>query len=192
MIFNFSRQQAEWADRNWVKQISGSVKYCLSDEDGNHRGTLYYGEHAGAVVYEDMRIIIDIKRSYRMDDVANLSDDSNNTMIGSFQYKLSSWFREYFKGFTLFDRYYEIRKTTPDVRYSIFKRRTWNHYKFELSNGADEFIYTFKIDYPVIAFGDYLERSRFAGTVKCTTPDLLLAGFFLIEEILRDRRNLRR
>ena len=183
MNFNFSRQQAKWSDVGLIKQVSDSAKYTVTNQEGVACGEFLYNPKWCFFLHGDKRIRFDIKRRWFKVDIVNLVDDKTNEVIGGY-YK-HWWNSGPWDGFTLYDKYYTFKKLS---RFFLFKRSTWNNYKFSLTNPVEEFIYTFKIDYPAISFGSYIERCQFEGTVQSATPDLLplFAGFFLIEETLRD------
>ena len=185
MNVNFSRQQTAWSDVGLIKQVSESAKYTVTNQDGAGCGEFLYNPKWCFFLHGDKRIRYDIKRRW-FGDIVNLVDDVTNEVIGV--YHKHWWSAGPWDGFYLYDKYYAFKKKKPDVRFSLFKRSTWHHYKFSLTNPVEEFIYTFKLDYPAITLGGYIERCQFAGTVQSATHDLLplFAGFFLIEESLRN------
>ena len=188
MIYNFSRQQAQWPDVSYIKQVTDSVKYVVSNQEGDKCGEFLYNPKWCCILYGDKRVRFDIKRPWIGDDTVIMADDITNEVIGSFD-RETHWLRKHlWDGFSFYNKYYKFKSLKSGVKASISKWTNHNHLKFSLANATEEFIYTFKIDLPVFSWGDRIKKCQFEGTIQSDASDLvpLFAGFFLIEETLRE------
>jgi hypothetical protein len=125
---------------------------------------------------------------FSVDKKKNIVNLNNESKIGKFTFPNWTFFDNHKYKLTLNDQEYRFKKTQPDVRASVFKKDTWGHFKFLLTNDHTDIVYKFKIDIPTIALGNpYLEKP-YNGIIEGNFENHLLtiAGFKVIEQALDD------
>jgi hypothetical protein len=164
--------------RSWL--ISFLV-YKLFDA-GKLIGEFDYHDKLYTISFLNREFVIEVNEQVFKKSSYKLYDKLTNELIGDF--KLSTWKYNTFR----FDKpqigqkeYFIFQKVRTGIPYSIFKKSTWGHYKFELSNGTEAAVYSLKVD--KTQFSWYMQNRRLSGEVELFGDNLLLlfAGFFLIE-----------
>jgi hypothetical protein len=163
------------------QKLPGYLVYKLFDA-GKLIGDFEYHDALYTISFLNREFVIEVKETLFKKPSFKLYDKLRNKLIGEF--KLSTWKFNTFR----FDKphigqkeYFIFQKIRTGIPYSIFKKGTWGHYKFELSNGTEGAVYSLKVD--KTQFSWYMQNRRLTGEVELFGDNLLLvfAGFFLIE-----------
>ncbi len=125
-------------------------------------------------------------KQYLVDKSFQITDRETNTKIG--HYELSNWtiFMGYKDKLLWQGQEYKFKKIEPEIRYSLFNKDTWGHFKFQLSKDNETVIYTFEIDTPKIGIGSPYTEKSFEGHIDIKGTSLLtaLAGLILVDRAL--------
>jgi hypothetical protein len=163
------------------RKIPGYLIYKLFDA-GKLIGDFEYQDALYTISFLNREFLIEVKEQFFKKPSYKIYNKLTNELIGEF--KLSTWkfntFR-FYKPHIGQKEYFIFQKIRTGIPYSIFKKGTWGHYKFELSNGTEAAVYSLKVD--KTQFSWYLQNRRLTGEVELFGNNLLLvfAGFFLIE-----------
>ena len=149
-------------------------------------GTFDYHDTLHIISFLDREFIIEVKEPFFRRSSYNLFDKSTNELIGDFKLSLFAAqslrvdkLRIGKKDLFIFE---EVRS---DIPFSVFKKSSWGHCKFQFSNGTEAAVYSLKVDRPLICSS--LEYRPLAGEVELWGDSILLifAGFYLIERRFR-------
>jgi hypothetical protein len=134
---------------------------------------------------QDYRLSYDTEM-YLVNKSFYITDIEASVQIG--HYKLSNWtvFFGYNDKLIWQEQEYKFKKIKPDIRYSLFNKDTWGHFKFQLSNDNEIVTYIFKIDAPAISVGNPYTDKPFEGSIDIdsSSPLTALAGLILVERAL--------
>ena len=111
-----------------------------------------------------------------------LIDEQSQAKIG--EYSISGWVGQYGK-LVLNKSIYYCEYLKPDISYSVFNKKTWGHYKIQVSDGTNIVVYQFKINEPIITVSNNRKYRPLNGSIQLYNGNmvLLFAGLFFIEKI---------
>jgi hypothetical protein len=123
---------------------------------------------------------------FNIDRRLRIYEKKNSELLG--YYRTANWIAIFgYKDKLVWgDKEYSFEKVKPDVSHSIFDKKTWGNFKFQLGGENDKAIYRFRIEIaPVVLGNPYLNES-ISGSVELNSVDSLiaLAGFRLLERAL--------
>ena len=185
MIFNLTKSINTYSLFDARTTTEKSSLYRISDNN-SMVGQFSYSKWECLCSFKEQKLYIkQYRKSFRSlkTEIVDLETDK---IIG--EYKLNSWavFRGFRHQLMLDNKIYTLKRRSPDIRYSILKRDTWGHYKFELTNYNEKIVYKFKIKTPSFALGNPRLESPFEGTIEGDASHglLMTLGCFLIEKEL--------
>ena len=160
-------------------------RYTVSDE-GKLIGQFFYSPKECYFTYDDKKIRLHIKRPFLRLPKVSVIDETSNAIIGKYRLTNPRIFAGYRDRLTLDGKVYAFRNLPSGVKYSLFKRSTWYHFKFSLTCGREDVVYTFKLDKPARSFGYMRPEIPFKGSIDVTGGNklLMLAGLYLVERAL--------
>ena len=151
MVFNLTKSINTFALFDAPITPEKSSLYRISDNNSLH-GQFSYSRWECLCSFKEQKFHIKQHRNSSGSFRAGIVDLKTDKTVG--EYKLNTW--AVFRGLRLqlmFDnKIYTLLRRSPEIRHSIFKRDTWGHYKFELSNGEEKIVYRFRIPTPSFAW----------------------------------------
>jgi len=181
MIFTFSKEIVEKYLLKGNGYFNNARLYKVFD-DKNQIGEFLQLKDICFFNFADFSIRIQKESNNLIKSKYILLDEQSQTKIG--EYSISGWVGQYGKLILDKDVYY-CEKLKPEIRYSLFNKKTWGHYKIQISNGTNIVIYQFKVNEPFISFPNNIKYRPFTGEVELYNGSILLlfAGLFLLEAV---------
>lgn len=187
MLYRFSKRVIVDSYNNGF--VNTGKHQLFSVYDGETMiGEFYYNSAQSFFYYGDVRVkIARVGDPLFSRSPMSLIDQSTDTVIG--KYPGTGW-RAVGKKEVLWlhGMKYTFRKIKPAVKYSLFKRDTWDQYRYRVSNGVDEMIYSFKLDIPSSVFSSRFINNPFEGCIEVSGDNkmVMFASFFYIWESVEE------
>jgi hypothetical protein len=145
-------------------------------------GTFEYHYTRHIITFQDREFVIEVFEPYFKKPSFKLVDKHTNELIGEFKFYI--WRKNTFR----FDKpligqneFFIFEKIRTGIPVSIFKKSSWGHLKFQLTNGTAAAVYSLKTEHSWFRPSMQTRPSR--GEVELWGDNLLIvfAGFFMIE-----------
>ncbi len=181
MTFTFSKEIAEKYLLKGHGYVNNARIYKVFDQK-NQLGEFLQLNDTCFFNFADFSVRIHNQSNNLIKSKYILIDEQKQVQIG--EYSISGVVGQYGKLILNKDIYY-CEKLKPEVNYSLFNKKTWGHYKIQVSEGTNAVVYQFKINEPFISVQNNKKYRPFNGSIELFNGSMMLvfAGLFLLEVV---------
>lgn len=178
MTLEFSKEFVDKFSSGHTPQIKNGKLYQVA-HNANLLSELLISNKISYLKYGNKELTIKRK---------DIIDSETTSNIGRFYFTNWTIFIGYRDKLEFNGKKYLFKRLRPDVRYSLFKRSTWNQFKFQLQFENEIITYSFKIDLPSFTMGNQLPEKPFNGAIENINSDIptMTLGLYLVERALEN------
>jgi hypothetical protein len=173
---NFSKKIVLNYPIDGFKTVNQGSLYQVFDGE-KLEGQFLFSRKASYIKYKEEKLFIRKRK---------IISEESPLIIG--YYKLTNWIAiiGYRDKLIWDDKEYLFKRIKPDISYSLFKKDTWGHFKFQLTSYEENVIYSFRINMPVFSIGNPVVENPFQGEIELNNTNILIAfaGLYLLERSL--------